>query len=80
MNKTITFDKSVTKDILNMFNLSTDKEGYIINKNKKKVKAIDKKPIKINEFAGICKSGLIRNDLCSLIDVYWMKKGREMII
>ena len=67
----ITFDKSATSDILNMFDKTIDKEGYIVEKSNpsQRVLTIDGQEIKTNEFAGIQKGSevFIKNDIFSLM-------------
>jgi len=72
MKKTITFDKGLRKDILNIFSKTTDDEGLIVEKSDKKQKILTPEgdEINIKEFAGITSGSevFIKSDLISLID------------
>ncbi len=65
----ITFEESAKEVILSFFDKIVDKEGFIVEDNKRIV-ASDGRHIKLEEFAGIRKDGmLVRGDLPSLIDL-----------
>lgn len=66
----ITFGKSASKFILSCFKMKVDRNGYIKYRNGKRVKAIDGEYIKLSEFGGICKGGIIRHNIVSLISAY----------
>ena len=56
-NKTITFDKSAKNFVLNTFDKSVDKDGYIVEKKnpKQRVIAQDGQEVEFDKFAGIKK-------------------------
>ena len=64
----ILFNDDSKLDILNMFDMEVDTEDYIVNMKGEQVMSIENEPVKFNEFAGICKEGLIKGDLTSLIN------------
>ena len=73
MKPKITFEKSLSKEMLSIFNIFEDNEGYAVSKNGQRVIAFDGKEFKINEFAGIVKGKngnviFLKLDLGSLIE------------
>jgi hypothetical protein len=74
MKPKITFEKSLSKEMLSIFNIFEDNEGYAIDKTTgTRVIAFDGKEFKINEFAGIVKGKngnviFLKLDLGSLIE------------
>lgn len=72
--RTITFDDSAKLDILLIFNKTTDKDGFIIDKETKEQELdYHNTPIKFVEFAGILnykgKPTFFKSDLPSLIEL-----------
>jgi hypothetical protein len=71
--KTITFDKSAKKFILDSFDKSTDDQGYIVEKNNptQRVLSPDGQEVELDKFAGIKKGSqvFIRSDLVSIINL-----------
>jgi len=71
LSNVITFDKSAKNEILDMFNKTTDQDGYVVEKDNPthRVLSIDGEEIKIEKFAGITKGSevFIKSDLLSLI-------------
>jgi len=69
----IIFDKSATDFILETFDKTVDKEGYIIEKDdpKQRVLTSDAQEIKKDELAGIRKGSeiFVKSDLPSLIQL-----------
>lgn len=69
--KTITFDESAKRDILELFGKTTDDEGYVIEKDDPSTRVLtpDGEEIHIDKFAGITKGSLafVRSDLMSLM-------------
>jgi len=66
----ITFDSSVKKEILAIFDKDIDKEGYIIEKpSGDRVISPDGDEVKLEDFAGISKGSevFIKSDITSLI-------------
>lgn len=67
----ITFDKSASTFILDLFDKTIDKDGYIVEKSKpsQRVLAIDEQEIKLEEFAGVKKGSevFLKSDLPSVI-------------
>ncbi len=70
-NKTITFDKSAKNFVLDAFDKSVDKDGYIVEKKnpKQRVIAQDGQEVEFDKFAGIKKGSqvFIKSDLVSII-------------
>ena len=70
--KTITFNKELKEQILGIFDKTTDKEGFIVEKSNQEQRVItqDGENLNIEEFAGIIKGSeiFIKSDLISLID------------
>ncbi len=68
---TITFDKEDKKNILNIFNKTVDKFGYIVEKKNldRKVLTPDGAFIHIDEFAGVMPGSeiFLKNDIFSII-------------
>lgn len=73
---TITFEESAKETILSFFDKTIDNEGFIIEKDTgQRIIMPDGKEIRLEDFAGIGKGGiLIKSDLPSLID-YLGKMG-----
>lgn len=72
MNKiTVTFDKSLKREILEIFDKTTNEEGMIVEKSNTSQKVItpDGEEIQFGEFAGVAKGSevFIKSDLVSLI-------------
>lgn len=69
---TITFDKSLKKEILEIFDKKLDDDGIIVEKDNptQKVLSPEGEIINLQEFAGITKGSqiFIKSDLISLID------------
>ncbi len=69
----ITFDKVARDRILGAFGLTTDAEGYIVEKEnpKQRVLSPDGEEISAEDFAGVKKGSLLffRSDLPSLIEL-----------
>lgn len=68
----ITFDESLKKEILDIFDKTVDDEGYIIEKDtKERVLSPDGEEIELEKFAGITKGSeiFIKSDIFSLIDL-----------
>lgn len=66
----ITFDSSLKKEILSVFDKDVDKDGYIIEKaTGDRVITPEGDEIKLEEFAGISKGSevFIKSDITSLI-------------
>lgn len=66
----ITFDGSLKKEILAIFDKDIDKEGYIIEKSSgDRIISPDGDEVKIEDFAGISKGSevFIKSDITSLI-------------
>jgi hypothetical protein len=67
----LTFSKSVKKEILEAFNKTVDKEGMIVEKDnlQQKVLSSDGQELSLNEFGGIKKGSevYINNNIVSLI-------------
>lgn len=72
MNPKIMFDYTSVDFVLNVFNKSVDKNGYIISnmKSKKEKCGICKKPIHVKHFAGIVKDiGFVCNNITCLVNI-----------
>ncbi len=71
INKTITFNKSAKQFILDAFDKTIDKQGYIIEKKnpEQKVLTRDGQEVEFEKFAGIKKGSqvFIKSDLVSII-------------
>lgn len=67
IDKVITFDKDITRDILTIVGYAVGDDDYIVDENWDRVLATDGKHIQIGEVAGVHKCGIIRNDIVSLI-------------
>ena len=71
INKTITFDKSAKNFVLDAFDKSVDKDGYIVEKKNpnQRVIAQDGQEVESDKFAGIKKGSqvFIKSDLLSII-------------
>lgn len=67
----LTFDKSLKKEILGFFNKEVNKEGIIVETSNpsQEVLSTDGQEVKIEEFGGIKKGSevFIKNDLISLM-------------
>jgi hypothetical protein len=67
----LTFDDSIKKEILDIFDKTTDEEGFIIEKDisNQRVLSEDGQEVHINEFGGLRKGSevFIKNDLISLM-------------
>ena len=70
MKITITFDKSLSEEILRMFNKKVDKEGRIVEEDGSPVFTPEGEELNIDEFAGTSSNPkmFIKSDLPSLID------------
>jgi len=72
MKNIVTFDKSLKKDILDIFDKSIDEEGYIVEKSntKQRVLSAEGDELELEDFAGIKKGSevFIKNNIISLID------------
>ena len=70
MKKTITFDKGISREILQMFNKKVDEEGRIVEEDGCPVFTPEGEEVTIDEFAGIANGSeiFIKSDLPSLID------------
>jgi len=77
MKPKITFEKSLSKEMLSIFNIFEDNEGYAVSKNGQRVIAFDGKEFKINEFAGIVK-GKNGNVIFLKLDVGSLIEAKEM--
>jgi len=67
----VTFDESATEFVLEALGYSTDKEGYVIDIDGKRV--LDKyfnKEIKAKEIGGFYKGGIVNGDICSIIRLH----------
>ena len=73
MNKVIIFEKSVKKEILDLFDKTIDNEGFIVEKDNpiEKVITPDGEELELENFAGIRKGSeiFIKSDLNSLISL-----------
>ena len=67
----LTFDKSVKKEVLEVFDKTVNEEGIIIEKDSKQpvLSSEDGQEIHIDEFGGIAKGSeiFIKNDIVSLM-------------
>lgn len=74
----IIFDKSLKEEILSIFDKTTDREGFIVEKSNpsQRVLSPDGAEVLIEDFAGIAKGSeiFIKSDLLSLIN--FSKKGK----
>ena len=74
LKPTITFDKSLVKGMLGIFNTRIDDEGYVIDRyTRKRILAFDDKEFTMDEFAGIVKGKngeliFLKGDIGSLIE------------
>ena len=72
MREIISFDKSLSKEIIPIFDKTLDGEGFIVEKSNptQRVLTPDGEEVHIEEFAGISKGSevFIKSDLISLID------------
>ena len=67
----ITFDKSLSQEILNFFNKSIDKDGSIIDlKTGRRVLSREGEVVTLDEFAGVTKGSevYLKSDILSLIN------------
>lgn len=78
----ITFDEKSKEDILHMFGISIDREGYLIRKNDPDERILTEQgePIALKEFAGVRRGAdgsliFVRNDLPSLIKMADILQG-----
>ncbi|GEM_PF-3859757 len=70
MSNKIVFNRQTSGFILESLGYSVDPEGFIINsKTKDRILATDGRTIKSEEFGGVTKDGIFRNDLLSLIEI-----------
>jgi len=71
----ITFEESAKEDILDMFDIIIDEEGYLVEKEnpEQRVLTPDGEEILKEDWAGIYKGHYIKNDIFSLI-----KLSKEM--
>jgi len=71
--RTITFDSSVKKQILGIFDKQVDAEGYIVEKNNpgQRVLTPDGDDIHLDEFTGIYKGSeiFVKSDIVSLVEL-----------
>jgi len=79
-NGTITFDESLKEDMLFIFGIVIDDEGYLVeNKQPNNRVLVDGRPILLSEFAGVMskdgKPVILRNDIGSLIELVDKPKG-----
>ena len=67
----LTFDESMKKEVLSIFNKTLDGEGFIVEKDNpaQRVLSEDGQEVNIKEFGGIKKGSeiFIKNDLISLM-------------
>ena len=67
----VTFNESIKKEVLDMFNKSVDKEGMLVEKEhpEQRVLTQEGEEISLDEFGGIKKGSeiFIKNDLISMI-------------
>jgi hypothetical protein len=77
MKPTITFEKSLSKEMLLIFNIFEDNEGYAVSKNGQRVIAFDGKELKVTEFAGVVK-GKDGNVIFLKLDVGSLIEAKEM--
>ena len=72
MKEIISFEKSLSKEIISIFDKTLDSEGFIVEKSNptQRVLTPDGEEIHIEEFAGISKGSevFVKSDLISLID------------
>ena len=72
MQETVTFDKSVAKEILAAFDKTMDNEGFIVEASNpsQRVLTPEGEEVRLEEFAGISQGSLmfIKSDLISLIE------------
>ena len=77
MKPKITFEKSLSKEMLSIFNIFEDNEGYAVSKNGQRVIAFDGKELKVTEFAGVVK-GKDGNVIFLKLDVGSLIEAKEM--
>ena len=77
MKPTITFEKSLSKEMLSIFNIIEDNEGYAVSKNGQRVIAFDGKELKVTEFAGVVK-GKDGNVIFLKSDIGLLIEAKEM--
>jgi len=72
MRKVITFDKNLSRDILDIFDKAVNEEGIIVEKLDPFQKVLTKEgdEVSLDEFGGLSKGSLvfIKSDIVSLID------------
>jgi hypothetical protein len=74
MKPTITFEKSLSVDMLSIFGVVPDEEGYAIDRNTRlRILAFDGKEFTMKEFAGVVKGKngevvFLKSDIGSLIE------------
>ena len=79
MTPTITFEKSLSKTMLEIFGIIPDEEGYAIDRNtRKRIYAFDGKEFTVKEFAGVVKGKngevvFLKSDIGSLIEAKEME-------
>lgn len=74
MKPTITFEKSLSETMLEIFRIGIDSDGYAIDKNtRKRINAFDGKEFTMKEFSGVVKGKIgevvfLKGDVGSLIN------------
>jgi hypothetical protein len=73
-NGIIIFEKSAVPEMLDIFGITVDAEGYLVKKEDPSVKIVNNGPIHISDFAGISKGNCgeliyLKNDIGSLIEL-----------
>ena len=79
MEPKVIFDKNSVHFILDVFNLKVRADGIIVDKDRQPVlDFIHGEIIHVDELAGICKQGLLKGDLSSLMHLAELQtKNRE---
>lgn len=73
----IAFTDSASKFILSVFDYRVNEFGLIVDKNGEFVlDMVDKEPVYLHDFAGICKEGIIKGDLFSIMEL--VKRNKEL--
>lgn len=69
MKPKIIFDDSTLPFIFKTFNITVGDDGFLYQNDELILDMFDKKPLTKNQFGGICKGGVIRGDLSSIINL-----------
>lgn len=72
MEQIITFDSSAKRDVLDMFGIGINTDGFLVEKNNPKQRIlVDGQEVEERYFAGIEKGSIVilKSDLPSLIDL-----------